>query len=52
MLVDQAVDLETLNAFALRLHVASNTAIYKKIFSWKNFPATTRVWSKISYGDE
>ena len=34
------------------LHVASNSAGYYKNISRKDFPATTRVWSRISYGDE
>ena len=46
------IDLETLKVFALCLHLVSNTAGYWKNFSQKNFPATTRVLSKISYGQE
>ena len=34
------------------LYVASNPASYWKRFSRNKSPATTRVWSKISYGDE
>ena len=46
------IDLETLKVFSLCLQVASKPAAYKNKFSGKNFPTTTRLWSKISYGDE
>ena len=50
----QPIYLGTLKVFSLRLHVAGVKLckLLEKIFSPKNFPATTRVWSNISYGNE